>query len=233
MYSQLKNCVSSLLSLFFPDLCCVCGRILVKGEEFICLHCQSKLPKIFYHTNNTLLKERFVNRIPCDKMFSFLYFSKEGVGQTLVHAIKYRKNRKLGIWCGAFLYKESSSSGFFEGIDALIPVPLHKKKQAKRGFNQSEAIALGVSRESGIQVDTTHLLKTKYNQSQTAKRRYDRWVNSRETFACANPEELAGKHLLLIDDVLTTGSTVEACVQCLRDIPDVKVSVLTLAVVKF
>jgi ComF family protein len=152
------------------------------------------------------------------------------LGQKIVAAIKYRGDRALGEWIGAFLAADLLESGFFEGIDFLIPVPLHKRKQRKRGFNQSEILAKGISAVTGIPIDATILYRGKANVSQTNKGVYERWKNTRNIFQVKDVERFKNQHLLLLDDVLTTGSTLEACARALLQCENARVSVLTLAI---
>jgi ComF family protein len=159
-----------------------------------------------------------------------LYYNKQGLGQKLVAAIKYQGNIALGEWIGASLAEELLSSGFFEGIDYLIPVPLHKKKQWKRGFNQSETLAKGISAITGIPIDRNNLYRAKANVSQTRKGTYERWKNTLNIFQVRDVNSFKNKHLLLLDDVLTTGSTLEACARALLQCENARLSVLTLAI---
>lgn len=197
----------------------------------LCVECLRKMPRIacFGQDANPTMR-RLEGRLTCSKATSLLEFVRGNIAQQIVYGIKYERNKALGVWCGRLMYQEMSPSGFFEGIDLLVPVPLHKKKKRKRGFNQSEAIAEGLSNESGIPVDTAHLVKIKHTSSQTRKDRHERWQNSRNAYALSRPEDFAGKHLLLIDDVVTTGSTLEAVVDALSVCEGLKISVLTLAV---
>lgn len=228
---RIKTWLRTVISLFFPDLCCACGRLLVGDERHLCLHCLERLPKTaYYHRAHNPVEEKFRARFPLQRAAAFLHFEKGGMSRQIVHRIKYRRDEALGVWCGELMYLEIVDSGFFEGVDLIVPVPLHKKKKRKRGFNQAEAIAEGISSLSGIPVDKHHLLKVKNNRSQTRRGRYERWLNSRESFLVTDPDALSGKHVLLIDDVVTTGATLEACAQSLVACKGLVISVLTLSV---
>ncbi|MDR2057625.1 MAG: ComF family protein [Dysgonamonadaceae bacterium] len=221
----------SFLSLFYPKLCVICGEPLVEGEDFFCLHCFLNLPKTNYHlTKDNLAFDRFLGKVPIEKAASYLYYNKAGMGQKLVAEIKYRGNIYLGKWLGQYVAKDFQKSGFFEGIDYLIPVPLHPQKYKKRGFNQSEIIAQGITDVSHIPLETRNLYRTKANTSQTRKGVYERWLNTTGNFKIKDKQLFAGKHVLLIDDVLTTGSTLEACIICLLETPGIKISLLTIAI---
>jgi ComF family protein len=233
MLQTIKTWFDALMALFFPDTCCICQRSLVKGESHICLHCLYRLPQTDFHLRKSNpAEERFMGKFICRRAASFLYFEKKGYTQTIVHRFKYKGDRKLAVWCGRMMGKKMKESDFFDGIDLIVPVPLHKKKMKKRGYNQSELLAGGLSEVCGIAVCTGNLIKTKNNTSQTKKARFERWLNSRETFMVLHPEEFAGKHILLIDDVLTTGSTLEACAGQILACQQAEVSILTLSIAR-
>ncbi|MDR0865117.1 MAG: ComF family protein [Candidatus Symbiothrix sp.] len=225
------NLLKDLWALFYPKLCIGCSEALTENENFFCLECFLKIPKTNYHLNgNNLARDRFLGKIPVQKVSAYLYYNKSGLGQKLVAEIKYRGNIYLGEWIGASLAKEMLPSGFFEDIDFLVPVPLHRKKLRKRGFNQSEIVAQGVSGITGIPVETKNLYRKKANVTQTKKGVYERWKNTAGIFDIRDMELFENKHLLLIDDVLTTGATLEACAQALLKCKNVKISILTLAI---
>jgi ComF family protein len=225
------NGFKNLISLFYPQLCVGCSDALVGSEQFFCPECFSKLPKTHYrsHQDNTAF-DRFLGKVPIQKAAAYLYYNKDGLGQKTVAEIKYRGNIQLGKWIGAHLAADLLPSGFFEDMDFILPVPLHKKKLRKRGFNQSEIVAQGISGVTGIPVETHNLYRSQANVSQTRKGVYDRWKNTQGIFEVKNIESVENKHLLLVDDVLTTGSTLEACAQALLKCRNVKISILTLAI---
>jgi ComF family protein len=190
-----------------------------------------KLPRTNYHLtpeNHTV--ERLAGKISLEKASSYFYYNKGGVAQKLVAEIKYKGNWNLGEWIGCYLAKDMISSGFFQGIDYLVPVPLHRSKEKKRGFNQAEKIALGIAQVTKIPLETTNIFRIKANTSQTTKGIFNRWKNTRNLFHLKDSELFNKKHILLIDDVLTTGSTLEAVAQGLLKSPEVKISILTLAI---
>ncbi len=222
----------SILSLFYPQYCCVCNKKLIDEEQYVCLDCLLKMPKTNYHfqpDNNA--SDRFHGKFPYEKVASFLYYNKGGWAQKVVVEIKYRGNIDLGRYMGELIAKEIQSSSFFDGIDLIVPIPLHRKRLRQRGFNQAEEIAKGVSRITGIAVCSNWVRRKKQNQTQTKKGRYARWLNTKEIFTSEKKENITHKHVLIVDDVLTTGATVEACtLSILQSYPDIKISVLTLAV---
>ncbi|MDR0541647.1 MAG: double zinc ribbon domain-containing protein [Dysgonamonadaceae bacterium] len=225
------NIFQNLISLFYPPLCAGCSDALVSGEQFFCSECFADLPKTNYHLcKNNRAYEQLSIRFPVQKAAAFLYYNKNGLGQKTVAAIKYQGNTALGEWMAVLLANDLSPSGFFEGIDYLIPVPLHKKKQWDRGFNQSEVLAKGISSVTGIPLNTNILYRAKANVSQTRKGVFERWKNTQDIFQVKSAEFFKNKHLLLLDDVLTTGSTLEACARSLLQCENIKISVLTLAI---
>ena len=228
---KFQTLLANFVSLLYPELCVICGEPLVENEKFFCFSCFLKLPRTHYHLipeNQTI--NRFAGKVTLEKASSYFYYSKGGVAQKLIAEIKYKGNRNLGEWIGAHLAKDMISSGFFQGIDYLVPVPLHRSKEKKRGFNQAGKIAEGIARITHIPLEEDNVLRMKANTSQTKKGIFDRWMNTRNLFQLKNPELFNEKHILLIDDVLTTGSTLEALAQCLLKSERIKVSILTLAI---
>ena len=228
---KIKTLVENLSSLIYQKLCVICGEPLVENERFFCFACFLKLPETHYHLipENQAI-ERLAGKVSLSKASSYFYYNKEGVAQKLVAEIKYRGNQHFGKWIGSYIANNMISSDFFEGIDYLVPVPLHKSKEKKRGFNQAEKIAEGIAQATGIKLETKNVFRGKANISQTRKSVFDRWKNTQNLFDMKDPKLFEEKHILLIDDVLTTGSTLEALAQCLLKSHGVKISILTLAV---
>lgn len=227
----MKNWLINLWELFFPRCCLLCGKPLVSGEACICTGCLSQLPRTKFH----LLKENEVERnfwgkFPIGRATSFLYYIKEGPTQQLVHDLKYHGYKEVGETMGRIMAAELSPSGFFEDVDLIHPVPLHLHKEQQRGYNQSERLAAGLSSFTGIPVCRHAIQRIKHTETQTRKSNDERWANVQKIFSCSAPEALAGKHILIIDDVLTTGATIVACSDALRNVPGIRISVLTLAV---
>ena len=228
---KLKTLVANFISLFYPELCVICKEHLMENEKHFCFACFLKLPKTNYHlTPENKAIERFSGKVSLVKASSYLYYSKGGVAQKLIAEIKYRGNRSLGEWIGEYLAKDIISSGFFQGIDYLVPVPLHRSKEKKRGFNQAEKIAAGIAQVTKIPVETINIIRSKGNISQTKKGIFERWKNTQNIFVQKEPNLFNEKHILLIDDVLTTGSTLESLAQSLLKSEGVKISILTLAI---
>jgi len=228
---KIKTLLFNFVSLLYPKLCVICGEPLVENEKFFCFACYLKLPRTNYHllSENQAI-ERLAGKVSLEKASSYFYYNKGGVAQKLIAEIKYKGNQNLGEWIGMYIAKDMISSGFFRGIDYLVPVPLHRSKEKKRGFNQAEKIAQGISQITNIQVEANNVFREKSNTTQTKKGVFERWKNTQNLFQLKNPELFNGKHILLIDDVLTTGSTLEALAQSLLKSQGVKLSILTLAI---
>lgn len=231
MAKLIKNWLLPVLHLFFPRCCVVCDGPLVEGEEVICTRCNIDMPRTDYHkVQDSLVERMFWGKIPLERATSYFFYRKGSDFCKIVHQLKYGGQKELGVTMGRFMAAELSASGFFEGVDVIIPVPLHARKRKMRGYNQSECIARGVSQVTGIPVDATSVVRVKHTDTQTRKSAYERWENVEGIFRLLHPEEFAGKHILIIDDVLTTGATTVACADAFGATEGVKISVLTLAV---
>lgn len=228
----IKEWLGSFLSLLFPRCCVVCGRALVRGEECICTMCNMDLPRTNYHLRkDNPVELLFWGQIPLERATSFFFYHREGNFRRILYQLKYEGQKEIGAIMGRYMAAELSRTGFFEGIDVVLPIPLHKKKYKIRGYNQSEWIARGIAAVTGIPIDTGSVIRRKDTETQTHKSVSERWENVQGIFELHQSESLIGKHILLIDDVLTTGATTIACASCLMEIEGVRVSVLTLAVV--
>lgn len=222
--------LNSLIDLFFPKICYACGNAIESKLNHICLRCRHQLPRANseYLTHNSLEKV-FLGRLDFEKSNALFRFQKEGKIQNLFHALKYRGVKEIGLSLGELAALELKDTGFFNEVDLLLPVPIHSKKMRKRGFNQSHFIAKGVEDVTSIKVNKTAVVKEVNTASQTKKRRFERWKNVNKTFKIVDSKALAGKHILIIDDVVTTGATVEALGIELQKIDGVKISLLTIA----
>lgn len=222
--------LEDFISLFFPRICYACGNSLYKNEEVICTYCRFRLPKTNFHLEaDNAVSRLFWGRVKIDAAASFCYYRKEGKVQNLIHHYKYKGKREIGPFLGRLYGGYLRNASSFQGIDLIIPVPLHPKKLRKRGYNQSELFGKGLAEAMVIPLEPQHLYRTVASNTQTKKSRYRRWENVENIFAVNKPDDLRGKHILLVDDVVTTGSTLEACAQTLLQIEGVKVSVVTMA----
>lgn len=207
--------LNDFFNLIFPKLCCACNNSLLKNEYIICLNCIISLPKTNFHLNKeNPVNKVFWGRVQIEMATSFYLFTKKSRVQRLLHQLKYKGSKEVGAVVGKFLGYELKDAEYFSGIDFIVPVPLHKNKFKKRGYNQSEWISKGVAEAMGISINTETLFRKEDSQTQTSKRRYKRWENVGEVFGVAN-NSLDGKSVLLIDDIVTTGATIEACAQVL------------------
>ncbi|MFK5856029.1 MAG: ComF family protein [Bacteroidota bacterium] len=221
---------NDFLNLFFPNLCQACEKPLVKHENVLCLSCLYKLPKTNFHLHeNNPISRIFWGRVDIHAATAFLFFNKGGSVQKLIHQFKYKSKIETGKYLGELMGNALMKSDLFNTIDVIIPVPLHKKKLHIRGFNQSDIIANGLSNTMHVPVLVNTLIRTKHTETQTRKARYTRWENVKGKFGINNPQTIEGKHILLVDDVLTTGATLESCAQTLLETPNTKVSLATLA----
>jgi len=217
------------LHLFFPSICVSCGNKLLAQENAVCLKCLYKLPK----TNNfkepdNALEELMAGRIPFERIAAFYLFSKKGTLTPLIHHLKYRHRSDIGLLLGRMYGEELLGSDFLQPIDMLVPVPLHRKKLKKRGYNQAEIIAKGFSEATAIPLSTNNLIRSIHNPTQTKFDKTRRWDNVKDIFSVKHPEAFEKKHILLVDDVITTGSTLEACGVALQECSDVRISIIAI-----
>lgn len=225
-----RRLFKDFVGLLFPDLCNACGIQLFHGENQICTKCLYDLPYTDYHlhTENRVAKQLW-GRLPLNAAMAMLYFRKGTKVQTLLHNLKYNGKTDVGLVLGKLLGTRLKNSPLYQDIDYIIPVPLHQKKERKRGYNQCSYIANGISEAMDLPVSETHLIRTIATESQTKKARYTRYENMLEVFAVKNIGELNQKHILLVDDVLTTGATLEACANILLKNGVSKISIATIA----
>lgn len=227
---MITSALKDLAELLFPRLCVVCGDRLIEQEQWICLHCLHHIPRTNFHLEpDNPVSRLFYGRIQIEQATAFFYFSKGSKYQTLLHNLKYKGMKELGFEIGKHFAHDLLQSSAFATVDLICPVPLHPSKERKRGYNQSWWIASGIASQMQKELSDTDLKRITATETQTRKSRFARWQNVEGIFHLANPEKFAGKHILLVDDVVTTGATLEACVQEIHAKIDVKVSVATLA----
>jgi ComF family protein len=230
MLPFLHHWFSDLAGLFFPQSCAVCGRTLRQQEEILCTTCSYKLPRTGFHLSaENPVKDIFSGRLPLAAGTAFLFFSKGGEAQQLIHQLKYKGRRDIGNYLGRLFGAQLMESDFFREVDVLVPVPLHPRKEFLRGYNQSRLVAEGMASQMSAVVMPDVLYRTKHSDSQTKKSRYERWENVKDIFALKNGSRLENKHVLLVDDVITTGATLEACGNVLLQVPGIRLSVASLA----
>jgi ComF family protein len=222
--------IKDFFSLLFPVVCLSCGKSLVNNESIACTLCQYKLPKTNYHLQKeNPVAKLFWGRVKVESATAYYSFTKGSKVQHLIHELKYKGQTEVGISIGKWHGIELMKIDDYSIVDVIIAVPLHNKKHRKRGYNQSEFYAEGLSKSMGKPTDFTALYRIEDSETQTKKSRYNRWTNVEYIFKSNNNSALEGKHILLVDDVLTTGATMEACIQALLKVPGVKVSVAVMA----
>jgi len=219
--------ISDLLDIIFPRHCLVCGDILAKDEEDLCLKCLIELP-IIDDRQAAEIEKQFWGIIPVERATSYIHYRKGSPYNTLLHHLKYKNRPDIGIRLAQNAAIELQEKKFFDGIDIIIPLPLSTKKLRKRGYNQCDYIAKGISQVTNIPVITDNVIRNKANETQTHKTRDERWKNVEGIFSLTKPENLRGKHILLVDDVLTTGATITSCARTILE-SDCKISIFTIA----
>ena len=223
-----------LLDLISPRLCVVCGHRLSVTEEVVCASCNFHLPRTGFQHNayeNDMAK-LFWGQIPIERATAFFYYEAHAETANILYELKYKDHPEIGEIFGRMLAAEIKSAGFFDGIDGIVPVPLAKKRQRQRGYNQSEEIAQGVSEITGLPIYKKAVKRISFKGSQTNKGRWDRQENVERVFDLIDAEAVSNKHLLLIDDVVTTGATCIACAKVLCQSANVRISILSLGFAK-
>ena len=230
MIDQLKNILDSTMHLLYPHICTGCGSDLLEKDNLLCITCMHDLP----HTNFASLpgnpvEKYFWGRINLEAAYSQFYFSKTFLIQHLIHQLKYKGDTKIGFYLGEIMGRTMLQSDRFFNLEALIPLPLFADKEHKRGYNQATIICNGISSVMNIPVLSGAVIRQHATETQTRKHRTERWENVKDSFIVVKPAELSGKRLLLVDDVVTTGATLEACGNVILSSTDVKLSIATLA----
>ena len=219
-----------LINLIYPQVCPACGNLLTNSEETVCLTCRYLLPKTHYENNlENPLAQSFWGQVNFQAVTAEYFFSKTGNVQHLLHQLKYQGNKEAGIFLGQQLGESIKNAKLFQDIDYLVPIPLHPKKEFMRGYNQSLVIAQGVEDRTNIPIAKDCLYRKVFTSTQTKKSREERWDNVKDIFDIKDYKILENKHILLIDDVLTTGATLLAAGKILSQINNIRMSVATAA----
>lgn len=232
LYTTTLKWVKDFVGLVYPDVCYACGGRLIKTENVICLECLHALPLTYFHKDHTNpVSQRFAGRIPFEEAAAIYFFAKRGRLQKLIHLLKYKSKYEVGLRLGQEVGRVLWQETRWKNVDYIVPIPLHVKKIKTRGYNQAMAIAEGISDKTNVPVLRNAVGRKIHNISQTKTASVQgRWENVKDIFEVRNIKGLAGKHLLIVDDVITTGATMEACAMHLnKSIPDIKISFLAVA----
>ncbi len=228
--AKVKEHFDDFISLIFPNLCVCCNNNLLKGEDLICVGCLLKLPKTNYHLEkDNILEKKFWGKADIQRVSSFVYYNKYSDIQILLNKLKYKGQKEIGQVLGKYAATDIVGSDFVNSVDLIVPVPLHHNRLKKRGYNQSLCIAQGLSEVMNIPIDHNNLYRAIENPTQTDKSTYERWKNTEGIFELKNGNLFDNKHILLVDDVLTTGSTLIACIDAIKNKSNAKISIFTLA----
>ena len=220
---------NDFLNLLFPDLCPACEQVLLKNEGIICVNCRYDLPKTrFYDFQDNPVARLFWGRVRLENATSYFHYQKGSRYQNLIHELKYNGRTDIGMELGRIMGLALRETPY-TGSDLILPVPLHPKKQDRRGYNQCDFIAAGLSESLGIPVETGILSRLRESHTQTGKSRIQRWENVEQIFRVNAPDLLENMHVLLLDDVVTTGATLDACATTILQVKGCRVSIATLA----
>lgn len=221
----------NMLHFVYPRLCVSCDKTLLSEEETLCIECDGMLPATnYHHIEGNETEQRFEGRIKFEHATSLAYYTKEGLLQYLLQEFKYKGNKNVGSFLGKKLGAAIKKTDWAATIDLVVPVPLHSKKASTRGYNQSEIMAQEIACMLNIPVHTAGLIRIRNTDTQTSKSRSERAENMKDAFSLKDPSAFANKHILLLDDVLTTGATIEGCVMAMSAVEGLKISVATIGI---
>ncbi len=230
MFLKIKQLLSDFTYLFYPEICSACGNALLSSESIICTSCIYFLPKTNFHDDTeNAVAQLFWGRVRVEHATAGFYFHKGEAVQTLMHQLKYNGQKEVGFEMGKIFGYQLINSNSFKDIDVIIPIPLHPKREHKRSYNQSDWIGKGLSESMRIPLETKAVIRNVETETQTKKTREERYQNVRSIFHIPNPQQLENKHILLIDDVLTTGATFESCTETILAVKGTRVSIAALA----
>lgn len=231
MLKTIKQWLLAAADVLLPRVCPVCGKALDSDERWVCRACLAAMPRTHLEdVDFNTMEQHFAGRVPIERATAYFYYEKGSPYASILHDIKYHSMPRMGRWLTARAVREMQGSHFFDGIDMVTAVPLHRSKLASRGYNQSEYLARGIA--DALDIPYIEALKaTRAHATQTRKGALERWQNIQGNYALNNNNagQLAGKHILLVDDVITTGATLTACATVLKAIPGIKLSIFTLA----
>lgn len=225
----LTHWLADLSSMLWPRVCEICATTLVHGENTLCLHCLADMPRTNLHNDHfSEIHKRLAGHAPVNRAAAYFYYYRDNPYARLIQNAKYNNRPRLARTLASMFAEEIMPDGFFSGIDILLPVPLHCLKELSRGYNQSREIARGISRVTSIPIGD-NLIATRAHSTQTRRGAFERWINTRSIYSLINPDGLRSKHILLIDDVITTGATILRCAETIHAaVPSATISVLSL-----
>ncbi|MFT4204794.1 MAG: ComF family protein [Chitinophagaceae bacterium] len=224
-----RNLLEDFEHLFFPRFCPGCAVDTVPYRQTICLNCLMELPETgFFDLAENPVKNILKGRLAVERAASLYYCARVSKLHNMIHQLKYKHNADIGLFLGRLLGRQMLSSGWKNDLDLLVPVPLHPERERQRGYNQTKLIADGIAHLTSIPIVTDALVRTRYTQTQTHKGRSERIANMEDRFRVVKAEKLQGKHVLLIDDLVTTGATLEFCGQEILKVPGTRVSIATV-----
>lgn len=216
------------LDVLMPRQCSVCGAALGSSERYLCTQCLDHIPRTHFEAVKlNVMEQLFAGQVPVVHATAYFFYEREDPYAAILHDIKYHNMPSMAVWLAARAVHDIRPSGIFNGIDCVVPVPMHRSKLAKRGYNQSERIASGIAQALGIPVEEA-LQATRPHDTQTRKSAHERWVNSQGLYAMKPHADIAGRHVLLVDDVVTTGATLLTCAQVLHQ-AGARITIFTLA----
>jgi len=225
-----RGYLADFVSLLFPELCAACGESLMANERLVCTDCLYHLPLTNFHLQpDNIVAKQFWGKINLEAAYALYYFAKGGKIQNLMHHFKYKGLHRIGDLLGNIAAEQLKQNPIFNTVELIIPVPLHKKRLRQRGYNQSTCFAVGLAEKLNAVVEDHNLVRERATETQTHKSRFARFENMQEVFVVKNPEKLINKHVLLVDDIVTTGSTLEACANQLLKIEGLKLSIAAIA----